>query len=114
MTAIWPEMLNNEREKLDQPVTSAERVEDLLPALEYAQLIANLGAFTRLGAFEEGSLAGALAVARLMDRGRILRSGIGAREIQRALERYRRGRDWRPVPAIERALEQAVVIAAGL
>ena len=81
-------------------------------ALGYAQLIECLGSLTRLGAFEEGSLAGALAVARLIDRGRILRSGLSAEQLRKALERYRGGRDWRPVAAIERALEQAIEIAA--
>jgi len=78
----------------------------------YAQLIANLGSLTRAGAFAEGSLAGALAVARLIDRGRVLRSGLRACELRRALETYRQGADWSPIPAIERALEQAIAIAA--
>jgi hypothetical protein len=77
-------------------------------ALSYARLVQNLGALTRLGTFEEGSLACALAVARLIDRGRILRSGLTAGELQRALEDYRDGTDWRPIAAIERALEQAI------
>lgn len=81
-------------------------------ALGYGQLIASLGSLTRLGAFEEGSLTAALAVARLIDRGRILRSGLRASELRRTLERYRTGLDWRPNPAIERALEQAITIAA--
>jgi hypothetical protein len=75
-------------------------------------LIGNLGSLTRAGAFEEGSLAGALAVARLIDRGRVLRSGLRANQLQQALEAYRQSADWSPIPAIERALEQAIAIAA--
>jgi hypothetical protein len=80
-------------------------------AFGYAQLVESLGWLTRIGTFQEGSLASALAVARLIDRGRILRSGLSPLELQRALERYRQSADWTPVPAIERALEQAIAIA---
>lgn len=80
-------------------------------ALGYAPLIENLGSLTRLGAFDD-ALDGALAVARLIDRGRVLRSGLGLSELQRALDGYRRAEAWSPIPAIERALEQAIAIAA--
>ena len=93
-------------------VSTLSGAQDLLPALSYAQLIDSLGPLTSLGAFEEGSLAGALAVARLIDRGRILRSGLKAGDLQKALDRYRQGEAWRPVAAIGRALEQAAAIAA--
>jgi hypothetical protein len=92
------------------PQVSAQLAQDWT-ALNYAQLIQNLNALTRLGAFEEDSLASALAVARLIDRGRILRSGLSAAELRQALDRYRSGTDWRPIPAIERALEHAIATA---
>ena len=92
--------------------SSAKRAEELLPSLGYAQLMGNLGRLTQLGVLDEGSLTGALAVARLIDRGRVLRSGLRPEEIKQALARYREGVAWRPVPAIELALEQAIVIVS--
>jgi hypothetical protein len=96
MTATMPQVST-----LDQDWTN----------LSYTQLVANLGALTRLGVFEEESLAGALAVARLMDRGRIVRSGLSVSDLQQALDRYRVGDGWAPISAIEQALERAVAIA---
>jgi hypothetical protein len=93
------------------PLVSTQSAQDWT-SLGYAQLIENLGWLTRTGTFREGSLPSALAVARLIDRGRILRSGLGPLELRRALERYRQSDDWTPVLAIERALEQAIAIAA--
>lgn len=80
-------------------------------SLSYSQLVQSLGSLTHIGVFEEGSLAMALAVARLVDRGRILRSELRASDLRRMLRLYRAGSGWRPIPAIERALEQAILIA---
>ena len=74
----------------------------------YSQLLECLGPLTRSGVFQEGSFAAALAVARLIDRGRITRSGVSAVAIECALTRYREGAGWTPIKAIERALEQAL------
>ncbi len=79
--------------------------------LSHSQLIESLGSLTRARVFQEGSLSAALAVARLMDRGRIARSGLSPEAIERALRQYREATGWTPIPAIERALEQAAAIS---
>lgn len=88
----------------------ARRAEDLLPSLAYRELVENLGPLTDLGILEEGGLATALVVARLVDRGRILRSGLSAQDLTAALATYRQVTA-RPISAIERALTQAITMA---
>jgi hypothetical protein len=89
----------------------ARRAEDLLPSLAYKELVESLGPLTELGVFEEGSLATALVVARLVDRGRILRSGLTAKDLTEALATYRQVTA-RPIRAIERALTQAITMTS--
>jgi hypothetical protein len=88
----------------------ALRAEDLLPSLGYKELVEQLGPLTELGVLEEGALATALVVARLVDRARILRSGLSAQDLTGSLATYGQITA-RPVKAIERALEQAIAMA---
>jgi hypothetical protein len=51
-----------------------------------------------------------LVVARLVDRRRILQSGMSSVHLRAALEEYRYAEGGRPVRAIEAALERAIEI----
>jgi hypothetical protein len=84
--------------------------DDLWTSLPYQDLVKSLAALTDQGVFDDGGLDTALAVARLVDRGRITRSGLSAGDLTQALAEYRKTAV-RPVQAIERALEQAIAIA---
>jgi hypothetical protein len=92
--------------------TDAESAEDLIPTLAYADLLQRLGPLTALGVLREGSPSAMLVVARIIDRGRIARSGLTRNQLRAALEQYRKGPEWRPVTAVESALEQAMETAA--
>jgi hypothetical protein len=91
--------------------TADDSVEETLPSLPYATLVRRLGSFTALGVFQEEGIEMMLVVARLIDRNRILRSGMTAAELERALADYRRAEDWTPLDVIEKALERAVAVA---
>jgi hypothetical protein len=110
MTMFLPEVSPSNRAFTPTQSAGALRAEDLLPSLAYKELLENLGLLTELGVLDEGGLATALVVARLVDRGRILRSGLSARDLKEALARYSQVAV-RPVRAIERALEQAITLA---
>jgi hypothetical protein len=88
--------------------SSARRAEEILPSLPYRELVANLGELTALGVISYENPATMLVVARLVDRGRIMRSGMSAVELRSALEDYRAGGAWRPVASVVKALEQAI------
>jgi hypothetical protein len=87
----------------------AQLSDDVWTSLPYQELVKSLGTLTDQGVFDEGGLNTALAVARLVDRGRIARSGLSAADLTQALAQYRKTA--RPVRAIERALEQAITMA---
>jgi hypothetical protein len=88
--------------------TSAERAEDMLPSLSYAELVRNLGPLTVIGVISQSNPATMLVVARLIDRGRIQRSGISLAELRAALVEYRQGAGFIPVNSVIRALEIAI------
>ena len=88
--------------------SNAERTEELLPSLSYAELVRGLGNLTAIGVISPETPVAMLVVARLVDRGRIARSGMSAAELRSALDVYQSGRTWKPVYAVVRALEQAV------
>jgi hypothetical protein len=90
------------------------RAEELLPSMTYRTLVQNLGRLGELGLLEEGSPAAMLVVARLVDRSRILRSGMSAAELRRALQSYRGQTGRHPLAAIEQALQQAERTASGI
>ena len=80
----------------------------MIPSMSYATLVNNLGRLTEIGAIGPGNPSTLLVVARLVDRARIQRSGVGVSELRQALTHYRAGK---PSMAVIRALEQAVEIA---
>jgi hypothetical protein len=84
-----------------------QRTEELLPSMSYRALVENLGRLGELGLLEQGSPAAMLVVARLVDRGRILRSGMSAGELRLALESYRSQPGGHTSTAVEHALRQA-------
>jgi hypothetical protein len=90
--------------------SDAEHAEEMLPSLTYRQLVENLEPLAETGVIAEGSLPMMLVVARLMDRRRILQAGMTAADLRRALDDYRRAARWRPVWAVEDALEHAIRI----
>jgi 60 kDa SS-A/Ro ribonucleoprotein len=92
----------------------AEHAEDMLPSMSYAALVRELGRLTALGVIAPESPAAMLVVARLVDRRRVQRSGMTAKELSRALGEYRSGTGWIPVLAVVKALEQAVETARAL
>jgi len=79
-----------------------------MPRMPYGALVDSLGRLTQLGVLAEGAPSTMLAVARLVDRGRIERSGLSRGQLQLALETYRGAARWRPVPAVVFALERAI------
>ncbi len=89
-------------------VAGADRAEEVLPKLTYRQVLENLGTFADLGLWSEGSLSLMLVVARLVDRRRILQSGLTSADMEQVLEQYRRGCHGDRVQVIENALAQAL------
>jgi hypothetical protein len=87
--------------------TEADRVEEMIPSMSYATLVENLGWMTELGVIAEESPTTMLVVARLVDRGRVLRSGLTASQLREATEMYRCGTQWKPVYSVVKALEAA-------
>jgi 60 kDa SS-A/Ro ribonucleoprotein len=91
--------------------------EALLPNLGYSALLGSLGRLTAVGLIEPGSEAGALAVARLLDRARIRSSHVSPFKVLGALMHYRSGCDerrhlsWSPVESVALALETAFYAA---
>ena len=87
--------------------TEADRVEEMIPSMSYATLVENLGWMTELGVIADESPTTMLVVARLVDRGRVLRSGLTAPQLRHATERYCGGTQWKPVHSVVKALETA-------
>src|SRR5262249_10884299 len=85
--------------------TEAAYAEETIPTMTYTSLLENLGRLTELGVIAPEKPVTMLVVARIVDRSRILRSGVSAAEIEFALRSYRRQR---PVRAVVKALEQAL------
>jgi len=90
---------------------AARRAEERIPAMGYGEMLENLGRLTELSVLAPENPISMLVVARLVDRTRILNSGIGSKQIHSALNRYRNGRRWRPVEGVIKALEQALETA---
>ncbi len=84
----------------------ADRAEERIPSMSYAELLENLTRLTELGVLRQGNPASMLVVARLADRARFRRSGITLDELGAALDRYRASAD--PAEAIVKAIEQAI------
>ena len=88
--------------------TSPEIAEDMLPSLSYAELVRSLGPLTVIGVIAQGNPATMLVVAKLIDRGRIQRSGLGVADLRAALDVYWQGAGFIPVQVVVRALESAI------
>lgn len=88
----------------------ADRAEEIIPALSYRQLTENLGSLAEMGVLTEGSLPMMLVVARLVDRRRLLNSGMTCAELRRTRDAYRIATAGKPLWTIETALEQAIKI----
>jgi hypothetical protein len=89
--------------------TEARQAEELIPSMPYRTLLENLGRLTALGVITPQNPVTMLVAARLVDRARILRSGVTASELRRALEAYKSG--IKPIPGVVKALEQALETA---
>jgi hypothetical protein len=89
-------------------IRNERSAEEALPRMSYGALVDSLGRLTQLGVLAQGTASTMLTVARLVDRGRIERSGLSLDQMQRALETYRGGARWKPVPAVVFALERAI------
>lgn len=87
-------------------IAGADRAEETLPFLSFRELLDKLEYFTDLGIIAEGSLPMMLIVARLVDRRRVLQSGLTSTEVERALVRYRA--HGKTVQIMEDALDQTV------
>ena len=79
------------------------------PRMDYRALLSELGALTELGVVAPESPATMLVVARLIDRARILRSGVTAIELRAALRAYLKQR--KPVYSVVKALDRAIETA---
>jgi hypothetical protein len=90
--------------------TEARRAEELIPSMPYRTLLENLGRLTLLGVIAPQNPVTMLVVARLVDRARILRSGVTAAELRRALEAYKSA--GKPIHGVVKALEQALETAS--
>src|SRR5712691_11134115 len=94
-----------------QHLADPDLTEDKLPSLNYCTLVKILGPLTARGVVADGTVPAGLAVARLMDRSRIQRSGLSEGDLFRALEEYRNSSRWTPSKSIELALEHAISVA---
>jgi len=84
----------------------ADRAEEMIPSMTYAQLLENLTWLTEIGVLTPGNPASMLVVAKLADRARFHRSGVTVEQLRSALERYRGSAN--PAHAVIKAIEQAV------
>lgn len=84
----------------------AARAEERIPSMDYRTLLSELGALTELAVVAPESPATMLVVARLIDRTRILRSGVTAGELRAALRAYLKQRE--PVYSVVKALDRAI------
>jgi hypothetical protein len=85
--------------------TEAAYAEEMIPSMTYTGLLESLGRLTDLGLIAPENPVTMLVVARIVDRTRILRSGVSAAEVRFVLESYRRRK---PVDAVVHALERAL------
>lgn len=85
--------------------TEAAHAEEMIPSLSYISLLENLGRLTELGVIGPDQPVTMLVVARIVDRSRILRSGVSVDEMQFVLDSYRRRRG---VEAVAKALQRAI------
>jgi hypothetical protein len=90
--------------------TEAGRAEELIPAMSYRTLLENLGRLVELGVIAPENPATMLVAARLVDRARIQRSGVGSAELRLALATYRQQTN--VVQGVVKALERAIEIAS--
>src|SRR5579862_193059 len=70
-------------------IRNERAAEEAMPRMSYGALVDSLGRLTQLGVLAEGTPSTMLAVARLVDRGRIERSGLSPAQLRLALEHYR-------------------------
>jgi 60 kDa SS-A/Ro ribonucleoprotein len=87
--------------------------EALLEHMSYATMINSLGKLTQVGVIGPGSLHTGLVAARIVDRGRIARSGIHPVELVSARAEYAGGSRWTPVAGIVDALDEAFPLSFG-
>lgn len=80
--------------------------EERIPSMDYRTLLSELGRLTELGVLAPETPATMLVVARLIDRARILRSGVTAVELRGALRAYLKQRQ--PVYSVVKALDRAI------
>jgi hypothetical protein len=90
--------------------TEARQAEELIPSMPYRTLLENLGRLTALGVIAPQNPVTMLVAARLVDRAGVLRSGVAAIELRRALEAYKTGAE--PIHGVVKALEQALETAS--
>jgi hypothetical protein len=83
--------------------------EERIPLMDYRTLLSELGPLTELGVIAPETPATMLVVARLIDRARILRSGVTAIELRTALRAYLKQRQ--PVYSVVKALDHAIETA---
>ena len=88
--------------------SAIDLIQDMLPSLGYRELLQSLPFLSDMGVLEDGSLPAALVSARLMDRSRILQSGMKSPELRDALAAYQRSAHGKPVPAVEGAILEAL------
>ena len=86
-------------------------MEQTIPNLGYRELVHSLPFLSDVGVLQEGSLPAMLVVARLMDRHRVLQSGMKSAELRDALATYQRSTSGRPVASVESAMLDAVSTA---
>src|SRR5579862_709249 len=86
--------------------SEAAYAEERIPSMTYAELVANLGRLTTVGVLAPGNPVTMLVAARLVDRARILGSGIAAADLKRILGEY--CAHPKAVYGIVKALEQAL------
>jgi hypothetical protein len=89
--------------------TQSSLIEQIVYSMTYAGLLENLGRLTDLGLIAAQSPVTMLVAARIVDRNRIAKSGIGSADIRRALQKYLRTAN--AVPGVVKALEQALQTA---
>ena len=89
--------------------TEARCAEESIPSMTYRTLLENLSRLTVLGVIAPQNPATMLVAARLVDRARILRSGVTAAELRHALDAYRAQK--RSIYGVVKALEQALETA---
>jgi len=87
------------------PYTEAARAEEMIPLMTYRTLLQELPRLADIGVLVAENPVCMLVAARIVDHGRMLRSGISPVDLARALEQYRRHP--KAVPGIVKALEQA-------